>query len=173
MTDTFDRRTYLKTIGLTATALSLPLAGCAGSASEETESNSGSDGGGGSESTTASGDGGSSDGEWAKTDAVDMTDELGFEPKKIEVSAGTTVTWKNVGAIGHTVTAYEDEIPDGATYFASGGFDSQDAAVEGYPDEGNIEGEGTYEHTFETKGTYEYYCIPHEMNGMVGTVKVV
>ncbi len=26
---------------------------------------------------------------------------------------------------------------------------------------------GTYEHTFETKGTYKYYCVPHEMNAMV------
>jgi plastocyanin len=175
MTDNFDRRTYLKTIGLTATALTLPLAGCSGSASEDTPSggSDGDGGSGGSETTTTAGDGGSGDGEWAKTDTVDMTDELGFEPKQIEVSAGTTVTWKNVGSIGHTVTAYEDKIPEGATYFASGGFDSQQAAVDGYPDKGNIEAEGTYEHTFETKGTYEYYCIPHEMNGMVGKVKVV
>jgi plastocyanin len=31
----------------------------------------------------------------------------------------------------------------------------------------------TYEHTFETLGTYEYYCEPHETAGMVGTIEVV
>ena len=103
-----------------------------------------------------------------------MTDELTFDPEAIEVSVGTEVTWENVGAVGHTVTAYEDKIPDGATYFASGGFDSQQAAKDGYSDgEGNVPKGESYSHTFETKGTYEYYCIPHEMNGMVGTVKVV
>jgi len=58
------------------------------------------------------------------------------------------------------VTAYEDEIPDGAAYFASGGFDAEQAANEAYPDEGSIPEGETYEHTFETTGTYEYYCIP-------------
>ncbi|WP_345786275.1 plastocyanin/azurin family copper-binding protein [Halolamina sp.] len=132
--------------GVAATGLSLGLAGCSSSSA------------------------GSSD---SPTETVDMTDDLAFAPKRIEVEAGTTVTWENVGSIGHSITAYEDEIPDGATYFASGGFDSQQAAKDGYPDDGNVTEGGTYEHTFETKGEYKYYCIPHEMNGMVGFVKVI
>jgi len=154
---------------LAATGVTVAVAGC---------TSSGSGGGdGGSESTPTptesptSGDGGN--GDFVETSTVEMTDELTFEPQKIQVSAGTTVTWENVGSIGHTVTAYEDEIPDDAAYFASGGFDSQEAANDGYPEKGNITEGGSYEHTFETTGTYEYYCIPHEMNGMVGTVKVV
>lgn len=123
------------------------------------------------EDTTAGSD--SSGESWEQTKTVDMTDDLGFAPKRIEVKAGTTVTWKNVGSIGHTVTAYEDEIPDGATYFASGGFNSQSAATDGYPDKGNLKESESYEFTFETKGTYKYYCIPHEMNGMIGYVKVI
>jgi len=104
-----------------------------------------------------------------------MTDELAYEPKKIQVESGTTVTFENVGSIGHTVTAYEDKIPGGADYFASGGFDSLQAAKDGYSNgqEGNIPKGESYEVTLETTGTYEYYCIPHEMNGMVGTIKVV
>ncbi len=104
-----------------------------------------------------------------------MTDSLAFEPKKIQVEAGTTVTFDNVGSIGHTVTAYEDKIPDGASYFASGGFDSLQAAKDGYSNgmKGNIPKGESYEVTLETTGTYEYYCIPHEMNGMVGQIKVV
>jgi len=107
---------------------------------------------------------------------VDMTDDLVFDPEEITISVGETVTWDNVGTIGHSVTAYEDEIPGGAEYFASGGFDSQQAAEDAYApgdtDSGNIPGGETYEHTFETAGTYEYFCIPHEDPGMVGTVVV-
>jgi plastocyanin len=171
MTRTYDRRTWLKT--LAATGATVAVAGC-------TSSGSGGGGGdGGSEATPTStesptsGGGGGSSGDFVETSTVEMTDELTFEPEDIRISSGTTVTWENVGSIGHTVTAYEDEIPDEAEYFASGGFDSQEAASDGYPEEGNITEGGTYEHTFETTGTYEYYCIPHEMNGMVGTVKVV
>ncbi len=104
-----------------------------------------------------------------------MTDELGYEPERIRVEAGTTVTFDNVGSIGHTVTAYDDGIPDDAEYFASGDFDSQDAASEAYSEDqsGNVPAGETYEYTFETEGTYEYYCIPHELNGMVGYVEVV
>ena len=101
-----------------------------------------------------------------------MSDDLKFAPADIQVPAGTTVTWENTGSIGHTVTAYEDEVPDGG-FFASGGYDSEQAARDGYPGDGNVGEGGTYEHTFDTKGTYEYFCIPHEMNGMVGTIEVV
>jgi plastocyanin len=27
-------------------------------------------------------------------------------------------------------------------------------------------------HTFDVPGTYQYFCIPHEMAGMTGTVVV-
>lgn len=103
---------------------------------------------------------------------VDMTDDLVFEPATVTVAPGTTVVWENVGTIGHTVTAYEDEIPDEATYFASGGFDSEQAARSGYPEQGEIAGGESYEHTFETEGSFGYFCIPHESVGMVGTVEV-
>jgi plastocyanin len=119
-------------------------------------------------------DGSSGETSWEQTSTVEMTDELTFVPKRIKVSAGTTVTWKNVGSIGHTVTAYQEEIPDGATYFASGGYESEQAAKDAYSSDngGNVPEGETYEHTFETKGTYKYYCIPHELSGMVGFVKV-
>jgi plastocyanin len=107
-----------------------------------------------------------------ETTTVDMTDDLVFDPETVTVPPGTTVVWDNVGNVGHTVTAYEDEIPDEAEYFASGGFDSEEAARSGYPDQGNIPGGETYEHTFETEGSFGYFCIPHEGTGMVGTVEV-
>jgi len=161
MTDDISRRRFAGAIA--ATGIGIGLAGCGGGGAS-TDSPT--------DTATATEESGGGD-SFEQTDTVEMTDELKFEPKQIEVEAGTTVTWENVGSIGHSVTAYEDEIPDGADYFASGEFDSEDAANEGYPDEGNVTEGGTYEHTFETTGEYEYYCIPHEMNGMVGTVRVV
>ena len=104
------------------------------------------------------------------TQRVNMTDSLVFNPDEIFVEPGTTVIWQNVGAVGHSVTAYEDEIPDAAEYFASGGFDEEAAARRGYPDRGDIAGEENYRHTFEVEGTYEYFCIPHESGRMLGTV---
>ena len=163
MRQDLSRRRFVR--GLGASGLALTLAGCSSSDASSTESPT--------DSPTESGDESSSGETWEQTSTVDMTDELTFAPKRIEVEAGTTVTWKNVGSIGHSVTAYEEEIPDGATYFASGGFESQQAATDAYPDEGNVTEGGSYEHTFETKGECKYYCIPHEMNGMIGFVKVV
>ena len=96
-----------------------------------------------------------------------------FEPNRVEVSAGETVVWRNTNSRAHTVTAYEAQIPEGAEYFASGGFDSEQAARDGYMNfEGAIPSRGTYEHTFEVPGQYDYFCVPHERGGMVGTVVV-
>lgn len=100
-----------------------------------------------------------------------MGDEFAFDPRSIRVDSGETVVWENDDDVGHTVTAYEDAIPDGATYFASGGFESERAARNAVSD-GLIAPGETFEHTFEVAGTYEYYCIPHESGGMVGEVVV-
>ena len=102
---------------------------------------------------------------------VSMTDDFDFDPKRVTISVGTTVKWTNDSDVGHTVTAYDGRIPTNAAYFASGGFDSEKAArndVSG----GLLTSGETYEHTFETPGTYEYLCIPHESSGMTGTVAV-
>lgn len=102
---------------------------------------------------------------------VSMTDGYGFGPERLTVGSGTTVRWVNDSSVGHTVTAYADRIPTDAQFFASGGFDSERAArndIQG----GLVPTDETYEHTFETRGTYEYYCIPHEGSGMTGTVVV-
>lgn len=100
-----------------------------------------------------------------------MTDGFRFDPKRITVSTGTTVKWTNDSDVGHTVTAYDDQIPTDAAYFASGGFESEKAArndVSG----GLLASGDSYEHTLEISGSYEYVCIPHESSGMTGTVVV-
>jgi len=96
-----------------------------------------------------------------------------FLPASVTVAPGETVVWKNTSSHTHTVTAYAEKIPDGSQYFASGGFESQAAAVTGWGNgEGGIEPQDTYEHTFKEPGEYGYFCIPHESSGMVGSVLV-
>ncbi|WP_458206149.1 DUF5059 domain-containing protein [Haladaptatus sp. NG-SE-30] len=98
---------------------------------------------------------------------------VSFAPKKLTIKKGDTVAWKHVGGEPHSVTAFQGKIPDGANYWASGGFESEDAAKEGWENgKGAVQSGQSFVHTFETKGTYEYYCVPHEAAGMTGTIVV-
>jgi plastocyanin len=107
-----------------------------------------------------------------------MTDSLVFDPDSLTIAPGDTVVFENVGSVGHSVTAYEDSIPEGADYWASGGFDSEQAARDAYSatgsleDTGNVAGGESWEYTFETEGVHEYFCKPHEAGGMVGEIEV-
>lgn len=107
------------------------------------------------------------------THTVLMTDNLVFSPKELRIEPGDTVVWKNEVGSGvlHTVTAYEDDIPAGAAYFASGDFTSESAARSNLV-EGLIPADGEYRHTFTVNGTYEYFCMPHELAGMTGSIFV-
>ena len=106
------------------------------------------------------------------THTVDMTDELVFDPDEITIAPGDTVVWENVGQIGHTVTAYEDEIPEEAEFFASGDAEDESSARAAYPPGGNVAGGESYQHTFPVEGEYGYFCIPHEGVGMIATLTV-
>ena len=110
-------------------------------------------------------------GQSSSIQTVTMPGDLTFEPTTVTIEMGETVTWTNESDIQHTVTAYEDEIPDEAAYFASGGFESERAARDRVT-EGLIAPGENYEHTFNQSGTYGYYCIPHESSGMFGTIRV-
>ena len=81
---------------------------------------------------------------------VRMEDNF-FDQANITVEPGTTVTWVQSGNNPHTTTSYD-----------------------GLWDSGMIEGGsgGTFSYTFEEPGRYDYYCIPHESMGMVGSVTV-
>ena len=89
---------------------------------------------------------------WAQGEevTVNMEDNF-FDQANITVEPGTTVTWVQNGQNPHTTTSYD-----------------------GLWDSGMIEGgsDGTFSFTFEEPGTYDYYCIPHEEMGMVGSVTV-
>lgn len=68
-----------------------------------------------------------------------------FGPSRIEVSAGTTIEWRNADPVAHTVTA------------SDGSFDS-----------GLIDPGATWRRTFDRPGTYGFHCTPHPfMTGVV------
>jgi len=159
------RRELLTAAGVAgggAVAAASPVA-----AQDETETSTPTGGGTGTSTPTESGSGGG-----GNTWTVEMNDSNVYEPAELAVRPGDTVVWENVGSADHSVTAYEDDIPDGADYWASGGFDAEDAARDAWADEGVVAGGETYEHTFETEGVHEYFCIPHETIDMVGSVEV-
>ena len=61
-----------------------------------------------------------------------------FNPSSIQIDAGSTVTWKNLDALIHTVTAVDKS------------FNS-----------GNIAADGSYSHTFSKPGSYSIICTLH------------
>lgn len=104
---------------------------------------------------------------------IGMT-SIDFEPREVTVTPGTEVVWRNTNSRVHTVTAYEGTLPEGADYFATGGFESQRAAVDAYNNglEGGIPSEDTFSHTFEIPGSYGYFCVPHRDAEMAGIIEV-
>jgi plastocyanin len=94
-----------------------------------------------------------------------------YEPGSLTISVGERVSWVNAGSEAHTVTAYEDGLPEGADYWASGGAPSEEAAREDLAQGLMKEGE-SFEVTLDEPGTYRYFCIPHEADGMKGTIVV-
>jgi len=132
-------------------------------------------GGGGEESEETELEGGPNVVERVPEDADHVVDmqAVAFEPQELTIEQGDTVAWQHAAGEAHNVVAYEDGIPEEATYWASGGFESQDAAGEGWENgQGAVQSGQSYTHTFETTGEHSYHCIPHEMAGMVGTVIV-
>lgn len=103
---------------------------------------------------------------------VGMTAQA-YRPREVTVAVGDTVVWKNTSTRAHSVTAYGGSQPDGAAYFATGGFNDTATAREAWDDNRGVITNGeTFEHTFETPGRHDYFCIPHETAGMVGAVIV-
>ncbi len=102
--------------------------------------------------------------ERATAATVGMTNDLRFDPETVRIQAGETVTWRNTSDVMHTVTADKDlasdpshvQLPEGAEPFNSG----------------NLQPGESFSRTFSVPGTYKYFCIPHESQGMLGTVIV-
>lgn len=88
--------------------------------------------------------------------------EYYFDPIGLFVEPGTTVEWVNESG-AHSSTAYAEgtgsaqvtRIPEGTEPWNSGILAEPGA---------------TFSYTFETEGTYDYFCIPHKALGMVARV---
>jgi plastocyanin len=109
-------------------------------------------GGGGAETTETTteapeAEGGSGGGAAAGGAEVTMQD-IKFDPSNVTIDAGQTVTWTNDDSVGHDVTGDD---------FKSG-------------DPGAMQNGDTFEHTFDTAGTFDYVCTVHP--GMEGSVTV-
>ena len=91
----------------------------------------------------------------AKTVEVKLGTDAGmlaFEPSSINISAGDTVKFVNNKLAPHNAV-----------------FDGNDDLS--HPDLAFAPGE-SWERTFSSAGTYDFYCEPHRGAGMVGTVTV-
>lgn len=140
-----NRRQVLKASGIVATAGMSGLAGC-------------------TSSDTDGSDGTPTNGTTTTVLMVTEGDAYYFDPIGLLVESGDTVTFE-IDSGSHSATAYEagtgqssvTRIPDGAAAFDSGILGDQGA---------------TFDHTFETTGTYDYYCTPHKGLGMVGRIVV-
>jgi plastocyanin len=94
-----------------------------------------------------------------------------FEPASLTVQAGNPVEFTNDTSEAHTVTAYDDGLPRRANYFATGGARSEDEARSDIAAGLMQQGE-KFELTLDVRGEYRYFCIPHEDDGMTGTIIV-
>ena len=91
----------------------------------------------------------------AKTVEVKLGTDAGmlaFEPSSVSISAGDTVKFVNNKLAPHNAV-----------------FDGNDDLS--HPDLAFAPGE-SWERTFSTAGTYDFYCEPHRGAGMVGKVTV-
>ena len=104
------------------------------------------DGGGGGDGGGGNGGGGEFDG------IIHLTGDLRFVPANVEIAVGTTVTWENESNLFHTITPDGHEEWERQTMSSTG---------------------ETFEHTFNTAGTFDYFCEPHQSDGMLGTITVV
>ncbi len=103
---------------------------------------------------------------------VGMTAQA-FRPREVVVERGDRVVWANSSTRAHSVTAYDAGVPDGGSYFATGGFPDEAAARAAWDrNAGVLTTDEQFSHRFDTAGTFAYFCIPHEEASMVGTVTV-
>ncbi|ELY37657.1 plastocyanin/azurin family copper-binding protein [Natronorubrum tibetense] len=73
------------------------------------------------------------------------------DPRGVEISPGTTVTWEWGGEHTHTLTSHFDPPHESP----------EDGAADAFAIEGDEEEMNSHEHVFEEPGVYLYYCFPH------------
>src|SRR5688572_25241868 len=92
------------------------------------------------------------------TFTVSMTN-VRFTPANLTINVGDTVTWNNAQGFHDTVS--------GSSGVPSGVWNSNNQFRRLM-----MPGE-SFSFTFNTAGTFPYYCTPHWTLGMVGTIRVL
>lgn len=88
------------------------------------------------------------------------------------IPVGTTLTWHNISQFPHTVAlpAAGQPLPGGPPTQPAAGGTTYDGST--YVNSGILGPGSTFSLTFTKAGTYAYYCLFHDDEGMVGTVVV-
>ncbi len=99
---------------------------------------------------------------------IRMTTQLRFEPPDATIKLGETITWINDSPIPHTTTGDPEKNPVKET---------RPDVVQLPPgaepwDSGLLTQGQTFSHPFTVAGTYKYFCIPHVLSEMLGTITV-
>jgi plastocyanin len=99
---------------------------------------------------------------------VQMTDQLRFAPEDVTIAVGQAVTWVNESAIPHTTTG-----DPAANPVAQDHPDYAQLPAGAAPwDSGLLQTGQSFSYTFTVPGTYHYFCTPHVLSGMRGTITV-
>lgn len=109
--------------------------------------------GGGDDSTNTSGN---------TVDMVTKGATYYFDPIGLYVESGETVTFRIEGR-NHSATAYTESNPQSDQRRIPDDADAWNSTTLR---------RGSFDHTFETEGTHDYYCIPHKRLAMVGRIVV-
>jgi plastocyanin len=99
---------------------------------------------------------------------VEMTDQFRFMPEEVTLAVGQAVTWVNASAIPHTST---DDPAKNPVAQAHPEYAQLPAGAEPW-DSDLLQPGQSFTHTFTVPGTYAYFCIPHVLSGMRGTITV-
>ncbi|CAN6582433.1 unnamed protein product [Malus baccata var. baccata] len=87
---------------------------------------------------------------------------LAFVPNSFSIAPGEKIVFKNNAGFPHNILFDEDEVPSGV-----------DAGKISMSEEDLLNAPGeTYAVTLTEKGSYSFYCSPHQGAGMVGKVTV-
>jgi plastocyanin len=87
---------------------------------------------------------------FAQTTHVVTVNDFRFSPKLLTIQVGDTVRWENAaGGASHNVTSVDDLWTPPA-----------------------LANEFVFEETFNTAGSFGYFCTPHRAGGMTGTIVV-
>lgn len=95
---------------------------------------------------------------------VGMTGLSKYEPARVAIAAGETVSWRNTSTIVHTVTCDPAKALRPANVRLPAGAAPWDS--------GPIAAGASWSRRFDVPGEYQYFCVPHELAGMVGALRV-